>query len=91
MIACEELLPFSQVAKQLQEHHGIKVHVSTLHRWREKGVRGRRLAAHRIGGRWFTTVRDVLTLQEGDPPPSSPPRLSRTLAAQALLKSQYGI
>ncbi len=31
----------------------LKVHISTLHRWRQSGVRGRRLACIRIGGRWY--------------------------------------
>jgi Protein of unknown function (DUF1580) len=48
----QDLLPFSKAAA---EYPGNGVHVSTLHRHRLYGVRGIRLEAVLIGGRWFTT------------------------------------
>ncbi len=43
--ASDELLTMQQVAQEL------KVHISTLHRWRLHGVRGARLDTLLIGGR----------------------------------------
>jgi len=34
-------------------------HVSTLHRWRSRGVRGRRLETFLSGGRRFTTLEAI--------------------------------
>lgn len=31
------------------------ISTKTAHRWITEGCRGKRLAAHRIGGRWYTT------------------------------------
>ena len=35
---------------------GCRTHVATIHRWILHGVRGVRLEAVRLGGRWVTTV-----------------------------------
>ena len=42
-------VPLSKLARRLD------VHLSTVHRWRQRGVRGTKLACVRIGGRWFAT------------------------------------
>jgi len=42
-----ESISFSELAKRL-------AHQSTIHRWRSRGIRGCRLEAFRIGGRWYT-------------------------------------
>ena len=47
----ESALTLSQASRALPGHP----HVSTLHRWMRRGVRGVRLDAYRIGGRWYTT------------------------------------
>lgn len=51
-----EPLSFSELAVQISTG-GLKrrVHPSTIHRWRSRGIRKCRLEAFRIGGRWFTT------------------------------------
>lgn len=41
-------VPFSQVAKDLE------VTAATVYRWALRGVRGVRLQAQRVGGRWAT-------------------------------------
>jgi hypothetical protein len=35
---------------------GARIHVSTFHRWRSRGVRGVRLEAIRVGGTWCTSM-----------------------------------
>ena len=47
-----ELISFGDLAKQLSTN-GRALHVSTIHRWARRGVRGVRLRATRVGGRWF--------------------------------------
>jgi len=37
----------------------IGVHVSTLHRWRQRGVRGKKLKTHLVGGRRYVLTRDL--------------------------------
>jgi hypothetical protein len=38
---------------------GKKIHVSTLHRWADRGVRGRKLESIFIGGRRFTSLEAI--------------------------------
>ena len=45
----------SKAAVLLPIRNEKKVHPSTLHRWRSKGVRGIRLVCNRVGNCWFTT------------------------------------
>lgn len=52
----ENLLSFAGAARHLPPNAaGCRVHISTLVRWRIRGVRGVRLEAIRIGGRWHTS------------------------------------
>ncbi len=52
----EPLITFAELARRLATSTGRRrVAVSTIHRWRSPGIRGRKLASVRIGGRWFTT------------------------------------
>ena len=52
----EPLVTFAELARRLATSTGRRrVAVSTIHRWRSPGIRGRKLASVRIGGRWFTT------------------------------------
>lgn len=46
-------LTLSEVAAQLQ------VHVSTVHRWCLRSVRGRQLRSHLVGGRRFVYMSDL--------------------------------
>ena len=49
--ARESLIPFQKAS----EHVAGKPHISTLHRWRLRGVRGVKLETVLIGGRRFTS------------------------------------
>ena len=46
-----DFIPIELVAKALQ----INVHVSTVHRWGSRGVRGVKLRTIRIGGKRYVT------------------------------------
>jgi hypothetical protein len=52
-ISCEPLIPLSEVPRRcewLPERDGRKVHVITLYRWAQQGLRGHRLEAVRANG-----------------------------------------
>ncbi len=50
-----DAISFSELAsRMLAGGAKRRVHPSTIHRWRFRGIRGCRLEAFRIGGRWFT-------------------------------------
>ena len=53
----EKLIAFCELAKKLLLGKGGRpIAVSTLHRWRTRGVAGGiKLAAVRVGGRWCTS------------------------------------
>lgn len=56
-IGREELITFAEAAKLLpRRRQGRKLHVSTLHRWCTKGVRGVRLEYLSVGGTRCTSV-----------------------------------
>lgn len=50
-IFSEDLLAIADAAKELPE----RPHCSTMQRWHKRGIRGVKLEAIRIGGRWFTS------------------------------------
>lgn len=52
-------LTLSEVAAQLQ------VHVSTVHRWCLRSVRGRQLRSQLIGGRRFVSLSDLQDFLDG--------------------------
>ena len=53
----KQLLTFRQLAETLPRRRGDRpTHVSTLHRWRSRGLRGVKLEAVRVGGTWATTA-----------------------------------
>lgn len=86
------LLPFSQLLKQLDRDLGVALHVSTLHRWRTQGVRGQRLNATRLGGRWFARMEDIVGLMQGDPPETiKPSPAARAAVAQAQLAARHNL
>ena len=54
------LIPFAQIPglpllRNTRRRGGRKLHLSTVHRWHQHGVSGRRLRAVRIGGQLATT------------------------------------
>lgn len=57
MLTKEQLVPLPQLAKGTSPIRLDRpVAVSTVHRWRDPGIRGVRLECVRIGGRWLTSV-----------------------------------
>jgi hypothetical protein len=66
----EGLVPLRDAAHLLG---GRRVHASSLHRWRNRGVRGIKLEAVRVGGTWCTSPaamrRFVSRLSGPDPMP----------------------
>ena len=55
-VASETLLTFAEAARSLPG----RPHLSTLHRWRLRGVRGVKLETCVIGGRRFTSAESLL-------------------------------
>jgi hypothetical protein len=68
---------------------GKKTHVATIHRWIQHGVRGVKLEAARLGGRWVTSDEALqrfaealtTTLPTGAPPPPRTTSATRRRAA----------
>jgi len=59
MLTTEQVFTFAELARRLPKVGGKKIHVSTLHRWCRKGVRGVLLEFRMLGGRIFTSVEAV--------------------------------
>jgi len=59
MLTTEEVYTFAELAGRLPSFHGKRIHVSTLHRWCQRGVRGVRLECRRLGGRIVTSIEAV--------------------------------
>lgn len=82
----EHLLTFAEAAKALPH----PVHISCLHRWRQRGVRGVRLETCMIGGRRYTS-REALerfsaattAAAEGKAQPARTPRQRQQAIEQA--------
>jgi hypothetical protein len=55
----EALFVFSEITRKLKSENGRPMHISTLARWRQAGIRGVRLEAIRLGGRWATSLEAV--------------------------------
>ena len=52
----EKIITFHELARSLPRRRGNRpVHVSTVHRWRTRGLSGVRLEAVRVGGCWCTS------------------------------------
>lgn len=85
-IFCERLLSFKEAAK---ESPG-RPHLSTLHRWRLRGIRGIKLETVRLGGKRFTS-REALerfatrttAVANGEPAPLRTPRHRKRSIEQA--------
>ncbi len=53
----EEPISFTQLAERIPgRSKNRRIHASSIHRYRSPGIRGVKLYAFRIGGRWFTTM-----------------------------------
>lgn len=52
---CNDLIPFAMLTKEIPG----RPHISSLHRWRQHGIRGVRLRSYLCGGRRCSTLADV--------------------------------
>lgn len=90
------LIPLSAVPAVLPpSRNGKPVHVSAVHRWVDKGLRGCRLRVTAVGGRLHTSrewLRDFfdavaaargLAASDPPPPPRTPARRERDVARAA--------
>lgn len=59
MLQNEGVYTFTQISKRLPTFNGKRVHVSTIHRWCRKGVKGVRLEFRVLGGRLVTSMEAV--------------------------------
>ena len=81
----EDCLTLKEVASQL------RVHISTVHRWALRSVRGRRLKSHLIGGRRFVFLSDLNDfLHSSATTDSQVPQPDRQRRAQEQLRS-FGV
>jgi hypothetical protein len=76
-IHAESVVTFHDLVKRiLPANGGKRVHIGTPHRWRTQGLRGVRLEAIKVGGRWCTSLQalerffDVLSRGAGLPTPT---------------------
>lgn len=56
MLYDEDLLTFSEAAKNLPTIDGRRAHASTIWRWARKGIQGVKLETLRVGGRFVTSA-----------------------------------
>lgn len=82
----EEFLPFSALIPAISRRFGMRVHLSTLHRWRSRGVRGRKLRCVRLGGRWLSSL---CAIDEFSSVPVIGGRAARAKAAMDSLKAEF--
>ncbi|MFM7096263.1 MAG: DUF1580 domain-containing protein [Gemmataceae bacterium] len=61
----DKLVPLAKAADMLPEKNGKRIHPSTLHRWRNRGVRGVKLRCKRVGNEWYTSRRFLDDFFEG--------------------------
>jgi len=54
-IVNEELIRFGKIPSWCEKHSGKRIHPSTAHRWRLRGIRGVKLESILIGGTRFTS------------------------------------
>ncbi len=89
----EELLTLNQAAVRFPGNAGQPLSYGTIHRWVTAGVKGVRLEASRLGGRWITSMEAIqrfterLTTQQLDPP--AVPRFNHS--ARERLRREHGI
>lgn len=54
-----KLLPLREIAVAMRAKYGRTVDISTLGRWINHGVRGKKLKATAIGARWYCDLETV--------------------------------
>ena len=59
-VASETLVPLRQVPKLLPPRpNGKRIHISAVYRWIQRGIKGTRLEAVRIGGTTYTSLEAI--------------------------------
>ena len=96
-LSTETLVPWQQAAK----HVPGQPHISTLHRWRLKGVKGHRLETLSVGGRRFTSQQAIARFIDACNAPADAPAATPSFtvaqrqrmsdAARQELAAQFGI
>lgn len=66
-----------------------RVHITTIHRWRQTGVRGQRLRCIRIGGRIEVRMDDLLTFISAISDPPSERDVRRDCAERSKLAGMF--
>jgi hypothetical protein len=95
-ILAETVVSFNDlVSRILPGNGGKRVHIGTPHRWRTQGLRGVRLEAIKVGGRWCTSLQalerffDVLSRGASPPTPTQAGDTPATVSsAESLRKLQ---
>jgi hypothetical protein len=92
-IHAESVVTFPDLVKRiLPANGGKRMHIGTPHRWRTQGLRGVRLEAIKVGGRWCTSLQalerffDVLSRGAGLPNPTQDSGTSTTGASAESLR-----
>jgi len=92
-VTTEELVPFKQASARIQS----RPHISTIHRWRLRGVRGIRLESVLVGNTRFTSVQAIarfiaaLNAGESANPEFTPGQRERQSQAARLELEKLGI
>ena len=55
----EQLIELSVLPGHLPRKKGKKIHISTIHRWRARGIRGHKLETILVGGVRYTSLEAV--------------------------------
>ena len=58
----DELIPLSEASRIIIGHPAM----ATLHRWHAVGVKGRKLVTTTVGGKRYTTLRDIANFMRRD-------------------------
>jgi hypothetical protein len=75
----ENIMSLAEATKHVPPSRGgRKTHLSTILRWVVKGVKGVRLEAVRLGGRWVTSEQALQRFAERSTPNLADPHLPRS-------------
>jgi hypothetical protein len=83
-ISAKTLIPLREVPEYLPRRKGKRIAYSTIFRWCQRGIRGKRLETCRIGGMRFTSREAIdrfVADSHCDPYPTRGDRRQRAIAA----------
>jgi len=94
-LTSEEVITLTEAATRLPRLRGGKrIHLSTLYRWAQNGVRGERLETIRVGGTICTSTESLQRFCDRlskEPKPSLSPRRLREIRRAEELADRLGI